>query len=565
MKKLLAIITLVTLLMSITTMVFAYTPDPTRPSNPPGRPSLIAPYSNSAIEQVCGPGCGNHFDNPAKTTKAYYALDYALIGSNGYYQPFQVRASAGGTVKYYTGSAYLRGGTQAGCPVDADLNTDGMQGMGVFIDHGNGWMTFYFHLASLTLPLPADVKSGDIIGHVNQGDIIGEAGCSGANSLHLHYDLRWHDTSTNIWWTYLPEFGTPSASFAVDVAFVIDTTGSMYDDIAAVKSAASDIVDIIKDATADSRIALIDFRDFPQRTGASYDYPYRDALPFTFDAAKAKNAINSLNLGFGGDGPETRFCALMHAMNDDKCANQGADTSIGPWRPIPNKFIVVLTDASALSPEPYTGFSAFGMINSSHDGGFELFGGEDNYLDNEPPVYGIPIYSVVVGGDAAALEDSIQIADGTGGKVFTAATAQDVADAIMAAVEIIVTPPTPPPTCSSAFPNPGLLWPPDNQLTSVNILGVDNADSIIVSGIHQDEPTNGEQDASGIGTNTVVLRAQRNGKGDGRVYYVNFSATGQGGSCSGLVKIIVPHDMGEGQRERGTAGDGGPLFDSTLP
>jgi len=49
----------------------------------------------------------------------------------------------------------------------------------VFIDHGNGWTTYYIHLQSLP-PL----KVGQ---HVAQGEQIGTVGKSGAASPHLHY------------------------------------------------------------------------------------------------------------------------------------------------------------------------------------------------------------------------------------------------------------------------------------------------------------------------------------------------------------------------------------------
>jgi hypothetical protein len=41
-----------------------------------------------------------------------------------------------------------------------------------------------------------------------------------------------------------------------------------------------------------------------------------------------------------------------------------------------------------------------------------------------------------------------------------------------------------------------------------------------------------------------MLRAERSGKGNGRVYQVDFTADdGQGGSCTGSVNVGVPHSM----------------------
>ena len=66
-------------------------------------------------------------------------------------------------------------------------------------------------------------------------------------------------------------------------------------------------------------------------------------------------------------------------------------------------------------------------------------------------------------------------------------------------------------------------------------------------------------DASGLGTSTVQVRAERMGGGNGRVYYLNFTAAdGNGGSCSGTVTVGVPHDQGRGR----VPVPDGPLFDS---
>jgi hypothetical protein len=57
------------------------------------------------------------------------------------------------------------------------------------------------------------------------------------------------------------------------------------------------------------------------------------------------------------------------------------------------------------------------------------------------------------------------------------------------------------------------------------------------------------------------VRAERAGGGNGRVYHIFFTASdGNGGSCSGIVNVGVPHDLGRGR----VPVDGGALYDSTL-
>ena len=63
----------------------------------------------------------------------------------------------------------------------------------------------------------------------------------------------------------------------------------------------------------------------------------------------------------------------------------------------------------------------------------------------------------------------------------------------------------------------------------------------------------------GIQTSSVLLRAERSGQGNGRVYQLSFTATdSHNASCSAAVKVIVPHSA-----KPGTATDDGQKYDST--
>ena len=66
--------------------------------------------------------------------------------------------------------------------------------------------------------------------------------------------------------------------------------------------------------------------------------------------------------------------------------------------------------------------------------------------------------------------------------------------------------------------------------------------------ITQDEPVQGLGDGDTapdavVQGSSALLRAERGGAGDGRVYHVQFGADdGKGGSCTGSVRVAVPHD-----------------------
>ena len=70
---------------------------------------------------------------------------------------------------------------------------------------------------------------------------------------------------------------------------------------------------------------------------------------------------------------------------------------------------------------------------------------------------------------------------------------------------------------------------------------------VTVTGVRQDEPVVGTGDGDSAPDaliqpdGSVLLRAERAGSGNGRVYNVNFVADdGYGGSCSSVVSVCVP-------------------------
>jgi len=72
--------------------------------------------------------------------------------------------------------------------------------------------------------------------------------------------------------------------------------------------------------------------------------------------------------------------------------------------------------------------------------------------------------------------------------------------------------------------------------------------TLTITAVTQDEPLNGEDDGNtspdakrASAGNEVFLRAERSGRGDGRVYRVAFTASdGKGGTCEGTATVAVP-------------------------
>ena len=125
------------------------------------------------------------------------------------------------------------------------------------------------------------------------------------------------------------------------------------------------------------------------------------------------------------------------------------------------------------------------------------------------------------------------------------------------------------PVCSATSVT---LWPPNHQYVAINPTATDSdGDTLVIAAvsIRQDEEVNeGGNGAGNTGPDATLspiqVRAERNGNpktpGDGRVYYITFTATDpSGASCTAQVTVCVPHDQGGG----GSCVAGGPMFDST--
>ncbi|MFT7540670.1 MAG: chitinase, partial [Gammaproteobacteria bacterium] len=122
-----------------------------------------------------------------------------------------------------------------------------------------------------------------------------------------------------------------------------------------------------------------------------------------------------------------------------------------------------------------------------------------------------------------------------------------------------------PPLITAAVPSQGLLWPPNHKLVPISILGVsdqENNTTITIDFVTQDEPTEGQGDGDTAvdafiqADGTVLLRAERNGGGTGRVYHIHFTASDYEGSASGVVTVTVP------KKKKQAAQDEGELYSS---
>ncbi len=189
----------------------------------------------------------------------------------------------------------------------------------------------------------------------------------------------------------------------IDIAFVIDTTGSMEDTIFSVKQHVKDIMHQIRQRTGSARFALVDYRDHPGYDGASIDYPAQVKMPFTYNFIQFEISVNALNLGDGGDIPETVYSGAMTALDLD-------------WRPGVRKILIIIGDAPAKDPEPVTGYTWQQVAQRAYD------------ID-PVEIYALDMYG-------GLQNESIQsLTDQSGGKIFPSDSA-NIASVIIDTIEL---------------------------------------------------------------------------------------------------------------------------------
>ena len=106
------------------------------------------------------------------------------------------------------------------------------------------------------------------------------------------------------------------------------------------------------------------------------------------------------------------------------------------------------------------------------------------------------------------------------------------------------------PTCGTVRAIPRRLLPANNRFRTVALRGAGDPDgdpvTLEVTGVTQDEPVGRVPDAQRTSSpDTVRLRAERQRRGDGRVYRIAFKASDDhGGACEGVATVAVPRHRG---------------------
>jgi len=141
------------------------------------------------------------------------------------------------------------------------------------------------------------------------------------------------------------------ATGKADIAFVIDTTGSMSSAISGVKNNVNAFAEkLVNEYNVDANFSLIEFRDITV-DGANSTKQHKNTSSNWFTNVNTfKNEVNKLSVGGGGDTPETPIDGLEMARRLD-------------WRGDATKFVILVTDAGYKTNNNYGIAGMSEMVN----------------------------------------------------------------------------------------------------------------------------------------------------------------------------------------------------------
>lgn len=158
-----------------------------------------------------------------------------------------------------------------------------------------------------------------------------------------------------------------------DVIFSFDLTGSMGGILNTAKTRAKEIMTELNKLGVDINYGVVSYMDYPYGSyGSSSDYPYMLNCALTDSIASVSDAINSLRLGSGGDGPESYTRVLYESY---------ADPNIG-WRNGSKKIFVNFGDNIPHDNNINEGVPGLtGVYNTGTDLGRDGLPGTEDDLD----------------------------------------------------------------------------------------------------------------------------------------------------------------------------------------
>lgn len=154
----------------------------------------------------------------------------------------------------------------------------------------------------------------------------------------------------------VPSFNNPMMGVKgdIDIVFAIDSTGSMKDNVGALKARVRTVVKQTQKGASSYRFALVDYKDHPKFD--FQNYLARTDVDFTSDESTLEKGLDSLTYEGGnlGNTNASVYSGVMQAVNMK-------------WRNGVKKIVVVIGDAPPRDPEPGTGYTAASVAKAAYD------------------------------------------------------------------------------------------------------------------------------------------------------------------------------------------------------
>lgn len=143
----------------------------------------------------------------------------------------------------------------------------------------------------------------------------------------------------------------------VDVLWLVDLSGSFYDDISTWQNNTEAIVNALKSRISDLRVGLASFVDAPcSNFGDPGDYGYKLELPLTSNFTAFAEKVDNLTIYNGDDYPEAQLEAMYQAITGEgvtcngTCVNATINATTPGWGDGRIHLLVVSTDAAFHRP-----------------------------------------------------------------------------------------------------------------------------------------------------------------------------------------------------------------------
>lgn len=116
----------------------------------------------------------------------------------------------------------------------------------------------------------------------------------------------------------------------IDVMVIMDTTGSMSQEIDGLKASLVNFINYLDESGFDIQVGILPYDDYAPANDLTLSKPWQD---LTDDFTTAQSFVNELYAAGGGDGPENAYAGILYAWNN------------ASWRPRAQRILILLTDA----------------------------------------------------------------------------------------------------------------------------------------------------------------------------------------------------------------------------